>query len=67
MGNFDGSVQIFVPLSGGQAIVIPYLQLSFVPSGIALDNARERVYISNTYGNSISVYNTAGALLKTID
>jgi DNA-binding beta-propeller fold protein YncE len=67
MGNFDGSVQIFVPLSGGQAIIVPYLQLSFVPSGIALDNVRERVYISNTYGNSISVYNTAGALLKTIE
>jgi sugar lactone lactonase YvrE len=66
MGNFDGSVQIFVPLSGGQAIIVPFVQLSFVPSGIALDNARQRVYISNTSGNSISVYSTAGVLLHTI-
>jgi DNA-binding beta-propeller fold protein YncE len=43
------------------------LQLSFTPAGIAIDNTRGRLYISNQNGNSISVYSTAGAFLKTIE
>lgn len=61
-GDFSGVVDIEYPngLDGG------FLQLSFVPSGIAIDNVRGRVYISNYNGNSISVYSTSGALLKVI-
>jgi DNA-binding beta-propeller fold protein YncE len=40
--------------------------LGFNGEGIAVDNVRGRVYISNQLGNSIAVYNTSGALLKTI-
>ena len=63
MCNLDGSVNInFTP--GGE---VSFLQLSFAPSGVAIDNAHERIYFSNANGNSISVYSTAtGALLKTI-
>jgi DNA-binding beta-propeller fold protein YncE len=63
MGNLDGSVWINSP----QAYEYQLLQLSFVPSGIAIDNVRGRVYISNYNGNSISVYSTAGTLLKVIE
>jgi NHL repeat len=62
MGNTDGSVNISSPLG----YEYTFVQLSFSPSGIAVDNARGRVYISNYNGKSISVYSTAGALLKTI-
>jgi hypothetical protein len=47
--------------------LLPFLQLHFLISGIAIDNARGRVYIANYYGNSISVYSTAGVLLHTIN
>lgn len=60
-GNLDGSVDYAVP-----GITSSFLQLSFTPSGIAVDSVRGRLYISNQNGNSISVYSTAGALLKTI-
>jgi len=62
MGNTDGSVNIASPL----VFEYGFLQLTFAPSGIAIDNARGRVYLSNYNGNSISVYSTAGALLHTI-
>ena len=61
VGNLDGTVD--VATSGG---AYGLLQLSFAPSGIAIDNARGRVYLSNYNGNSILVYSTAGALLHTI-
>ncbi|MGA2539483.1 MAG: hypothetical protein ABSF53_25985, partial [Terracidiphilus sp.] len=41
--------------------------LDFVPAGIAIDNARGRVYISNFNGDSIAVYNTSGKLIHTIE
>jgi DNA-binding beta-propeller fold protein YncE len=63
MGNLDGSVWINSPL----AYEYQFLQLSFVPSGIAIDNVRGRVYFSNYNGNSISVYSTTGTLLKVIE
>lgn len=63
MGNLDGSVWINSPLGSEYE----FLQLSFVPSGIAIDNIRGRVYISNYNGNSISVYSTSGTLLKVIE
>jgi sugar lactone lactonase YvrE len=41
--------------------------LPFTPAGIAIDTVRDRMYISNQQGNSISVYSTTtGALLTTI-
>jgi ligand-binding sensor domain-containing protein len=62
IGNDDGSVNIMTP----QAIEYGFVQLSFVPNGIAVDNAHGRVYFSNFNGNSIDVYSTAGTFLKTI-
>lgn len=62
-GDLNGVVNIEFP----DAVDSPFLQLSFVPSGIAIDNVRGRVYISNYNGNSISVYSTSGALLKVIE
>jgi DNA-binding beta-propeller fold protein YncE len=43
-----------------------FAELKFTPAGIAVDNVRGRVYISNFGGNSIAVYSTSGTLLKTI-
>jgi DNA-binding beta-propeller fold protein YncE len=63
MGNADGTVNISSPLGYEYG---PFAQLSFAPGGIAIDNVRGRVYISNDNNNSISVYSTAGALLKVI-
>ena len=70
--NLDGSVQIGVPVQqpdGTGTVTVtsqPFLQLSFVPTGIAIDNARKRIYLSNYNANSISVYSTAGVLLQVI-
>ncbi len=62
IGNSDGSVDIFSPTGN----LAPFVQLSFVPTGIAVDNLRGRVYISDAPGNVIYVYSTAGVLLHTI-
>ncbi len=70
--NLDGSVQIGAPAQqpdGTGTVTVtsqPFLQLTFVPTGIAIDNARKRIYLSNYNSNSISVYSTAGALLHVI-
>jgi ABC-type Fe3+-citrate transport system substrate-binding protein len=45
---------------------VTFATLDFTPAGIAVDNARSRVYISNQQGNAIAVYSTSGALLTTI-
>ncbi len=63
MGNLDGSVNLATTHYTESAFV----HLSFVPYGIAVDSTRGRVYMSNYNGNSILVYSTAGALLKTIE
>ncbi len=61
IGNLDKSVNVY-----GPQVNKVFTQLSFVPYGIAVDSTRGRVYFSNYDGNSIEVYSTAGALLKTI-
>jgi DNA-binding beta-propeller fold protein YncE len=61
-GSLDNTVNV---LTNGNEQQL--LQLSFTPTGIAVDNTRGRLYISNENGNSISVYSTAGVLLKTIE
>ena len=63
IANSDGSVNIYNP---EKATLKPFVTLSFIPSGIAVDNVRGRVYFSNTGGQQILVYSTAGALLHTI-
>ncbi len=45
---------------------VTFATLDFTPAGIAVDNARSRVYISNQNGNAIAVYSTSGTLLTTI-
>jgi sugar lactone lactonase YvrE len=62
MANLNGSVNV----ASNQNSEYGLVQLSFQPSGIAIDNARGRVYIANYNGNSISVYSTAGQLLTVI-
>lgn len=66
IGNLDGSVQISVAQLGNPGSPASFVQLPFAPSGIAIDNARGRVYFSNYNNNSISVYSTAGTLLHVI-
>ncbi len=61
--NFSGQVTVSTPGSG---ITSSFATLSFTPNGIAVDSVRGRVYFSNYNGNSISVYNTSGELLKVI-
>jgi hypothetical protein len=61
--NANGLVDIYSPYTN---IGRSFLQLPFSASGIAIDNVRGRVYLSNYNGNSIAVYSTAGALLTTI-
>jgi hypothetical protein len=64
MANLDGSVNIATQQFYEYG---PFAQLSFPPSGIAIDNVHARVYFSNYNGNSISVYDkNTGALLETI-
>jgi hypothetical protein len=63
MANFDGSVNVLTPPSTEKLFV----QLNFLAAGIAIDNVRGRVYLSNETGNSIAVYSTAGELLHTIE
>jgi len=40
-----------------------FLQRSYTPSGIAVDNYYERVYFSNSNANTIDVYGTKGTHL----
>lgn len=40
--------------------------MGFFPTGLALDNARNMVYVADASNNQIAVYNTSGALLTTI-
>ncbi|MGB6386158.1 MAG: hypothetical protein WBD25_08055 [Terriglobales bacterium] len=61
-GGFDNTVDVLTNDAGVQ----PFLQLSFTANGIAIDNTRDRLYISNASGSAISVYSTAGVLLHTI-
>ncbi len=62
IGNYSGLVNVERPNSGQSTFV----ELKFIPAGIAVDNVRGRVYISNFGGNTIAVYSTAGKLLHTI-
>lgn len=70
VANLDGSVQIVTLAQdiNGNGSLTPtlFLQLPFAASGIAIDNARGRIYFSNYNDSSISVYSTAGALLHVI-
>jgi len=61
VGNFDGSVSLLTPTFSSH-----FLQLDFVPFGIAIDNARGRIYFSDDVNNTIAVYSTSGTLLNVI-
>ncbi len=62
IGNQSGLVNV----QKTNAPQATFVELKFTPAGIAVDNVRGRVYISNFGGNSVAVYSTAGALLHTI-
>ena len=63
MANSDGTISVYTPAKKSTS---QFLNLGAVPTGIAVDTARGRVYISNAAANTISVYSTAGVLLHTI-
>lgn len=63
VGTSSGSVYIATPTGG----VNNFLQLSFSPTGIAVDNVHGRVYISDGPANTIYAYSTSGTLLHTIN
>jgi DNA-binding beta-propeller fold protein YncE len=63
MANIDGTISVYTPATN---TTTQFLNLGAVPSGIIVDKARGRVYISNGAANTISVYSTAGVLLHTI-
>ena len=54
-------------LPGNPVAAFSLLELPFAPTGIAVDSVHNRIYVANGYGNSISVYNTVGRLLHTIN
>ncbi len=62
IGNFDGSVNIFTP----NQFTSLFTQLDYTPFGIAIDNARGRIYISDDVDSTIAVYSTSGTLLHVI-
>jgi DNA-binding beta-propeller fold protein YncE len=64
IANSDGTVNVYNP---EKASLKSFATLSFIPSGIAVDSVRGRVYFSNTGGDQILVYSTAGTLLHTIE
>lgn len=61
-GNLDGTVDYFNLSTHSVKLFtnVGYLK------GIAVDNARGRVYISDFFNNDILVYNPSGTLLTTI-
>lgn len=63
-GNIDGTIYFANPNRNGN----PDLLLSepFEPSGMVVDSARQRFYVSNSAGNQILVYSTSGVPLRTI-
>jgi hypothetical protein len=63
IGNNDGTVNVYNPAS---KLLGTFLQLSYVPAAIAVDNVRGRLYFSNNVSNTIDVYSTTGTLLHTI-
>jgi DNA-binding beta-propeller fold protein YncE len=63
MANIDGTISVYTPATNATT---QFLNLGAVPTGIVVDKARGRVYISNGAANTISVYSTAGVLLHTI-
>jgi DNA-binding beta-propeller fold protein YncE len=63
MASIDGTISVYTPATNATTQL---LNLGAVPTGIAVDKARGRVYLSNGAANTISVYSTAGVLLHTI-
>jgi DNA-binding beta-propeller fold protein YncE len=61
MGNSDGTLNVATA-----AYEYQFAQLNYTPFGIAIDNARGRVYVSRMDVNEIYVYNMSGSLLKII-
>lgn len=63
IGNSDDTLYLANPT--GDAHIVAYL--GFVPTGIAVDNVRGRVYVSDGPQNMILVYNTEGTFLHKIE
>jgi DNA-binding beta-propeller fold protein YncE len=62
--NTNGAVDY---LNFASDTVVTFASPGFTCEGVVVDNARQRVYLSNQQGNSIAVYSTSGTLLKTIE
>lgn len=63
--NEDGSVTLSL-VPGYTTIKTLVANTGFFPYGMALDQKRGLIYISNATGNSIAVYTTSGQLVTTI-
>ena len=63
--NNDHTISLNIPippgLQGGTIFTAP-----FQPHGIAVDHARDRIYLADPDNNKVWVYSTTGKLLKTI-
>ena len=62
--NGNGEVDFWG--SAGEVVFLPPSGSTIFRAGIAVDNARGRVYLSNFQGNQVLVYSTKGTLLHTI-
>jgi hypothetical protein len=65
-GRFSDVLPREQPLRGRQRRHNFGCRYGFFPFGMAIDNTRGFIYVSNALGNSISVYNASGQLLTTI-
>lgn len=65
-GGFDNKISVNSPKFGG-SYNLGLIQLSFIPYGIAVDNARGRLYISDFADNKIWVYSTKGTFIRTLE
>jgi len=63
LANADGSVDKALAAGGD---ISQIMQLSFVPTGIAVDSKRGRIYFSDYNDSQIAVYDMNGNLLKVI-
>ena len=67
-GNiYQGNLNGVVDIGTQNATDDSFLSLSFAPAGIAVDNVHDRIYFSDYYANSISVYSLSGTLLHVIE
>jgi DNA-binding beta-propeller fold protein YncE len=61
--NLDGTVDFYNATTKTSTL---FKNVGYISRGMAVDSARDRVYIANFQGNQIQVFNRQGVLLTTI-